>query len=37
LSPSEKEFEFENAIVGGIIPREFIPAIEKGAKETFEK
>jgi len=37
LSPSEKEFEFENAIVGGVIPREFIPAIEKGAKETFEK
>jgi elongation factor G len=37
LSPSEKEFEFENAIVGGIIPKEFIPAIEKGAKETFEK
>jgi len=37
VGPSEKEFEFENAIVGGIIPREFIPAIEKGAKETFEK
>ena len=35
--PSEKEFEFENAIVWGIIPREFIPAIEKGAKETMQK
>ena len=35
--PSEKEFEFENAIVGGIIPREFIPAIEKGAIETMQK
>ncbi len=37
LSPIEKEFEFENAIVWGIIPREFIPAIEKWSKETFEK
>ena len=37
LSLSEKEFEFENAIVWGIIPREFIPAVEKWAKETFEK
>jgi elongation factor G len=27
---------FENKIVGGSIPREFIPAIEKGVKETSE-
>ena len=27
---------FENKIVGGAIPREFIPAIEKGVKETSE-
>lgn len=27
---------FENKIVGGSIPKEFIPAIEKGVKETSE-
>lgn len=27
---------FENKIVGGSIPREYIPAIEKGVKETSE-
>jgi len=30
-------FEFVDAIKGGIIPREFIPAVEKGVKEAFEK
>ncbi len=30
-----KGFEFVNAIVGGAIPREFIPATEKGVKETL--
>ena len=28
-------FEFENGIVGGVIPREFIPAIEKGIREAL--
>jgi len=36
-SDSEEDFEFENAIVGWTIPREFIPSIEKWAKETMEK
>jgi elongation factor G len=27
---------FENKIVGGAIPREFIPAVEKGVRETSE-
>ncbi len=27
--------KFENAIVGGVVPREFIPAIEKGVHEQF--
>jgi len=27
---------FENKIVGGAIPKEFIPAVEKGVKETSE-
>ncbi|WP_299705058.1 elongation factor G [uncultured Pontibacter sp.] len=28
--------EFENAIVGGVIPREFIPAIQKGFEEAMK-
>ena len=32
-----KHFEFVNAIKGGIIPDEYIPAIEKGVKEAMEK
>jgi elongation factor G len=27
---------FENAIVGGVIPKEFIPAVEKGVREAAE-
>ena len=30
-----KGFEFENKIVGGSIPREFIPAIQKGVEEAL--
>jgi len=30
-------FEFVDAIKGGIIPKEFIPAVEKGVKEAMEK
>jgi elongation factor G len=29
-------FEFINKIVGGVIPREYIPAIEKGVREALE-
>lgn len=29
-------FEFENKIVGGAIPREYIPAVEKGVAEAME-
>jgi elongation factor G len=29
-------FEFKNAIVGGVIPKEYIPAVEKGVKEALE-
>ena len=32
-----KGFEFVNEIKGGTIPREYIPAIEKGIKEAMEK
>ncbi len=29
-------FEFVNKIVGGVIPKEYIPAVEKGVKEALE-
>ncbi len=29
-------FVFENAIVGGVIPKEFIPAVEEGVKEATQ-
>jgi elongation factor G len=33
--PRGSGFEFENAIVGGAIPRQFIPAVEKGIIEAM--
>ncbi len=32
-----KGFEFVNEIKGGVIPQEFIPAVNKGVKEAFER
>jgi elongation factor G len=39
LEPLErgKKFEFVNNIKGGIIPQEYIPAVEKGVKEAMDK
>ncbi len=38
VEPAEsgKGFEFVNKVVGGAIPREYIPAVEKGVKERLE-
>ena len=38
VEPSEpgKGFEFVNKVVGGVIPKEFIPAIEKGVRERLD-
>ncbi|MBI3398686.1 MAG: elongation factor G [Deltaproteobacteria bacterium] len=38
VEPQEtgKGFEFENEIVGGTVPKEYIPAVEKGLRETVE-
>jgi elongation factor G len=38
IEPNEKGkgFEFINAIKGGAIPREYIPAIQKGVEETMK-
>jgi elongation factor G len=36
LGPEDKPgLEFENAIVGGVIPREFIPAVQKGFESAM--
>jgi elongation factor G len=31
-----KGFEFVNAIVGGVVPKEYVPAVEKGVQEALE-
>lgn len=38
FTPNEEGagFEFENAIVGGVVPREYIPAVEKGLKDAMQ-
>ena len=33
-APEGTDLEFVNAIVGGVVPKEFIPAVEKGLKEA---
>jgi len=35
--PPASGFVFENAIVGGVIPKEYIPAVEAGVKEAMER
>jgi elongation factor G len=37
IEPSEagSGYEFENAIVGGVVPKEYIPAVDKGVKEQL--
>ena len=31
-----KGFEFKNAIVGGVVPKEYVPAVQKGVQEALE-
>jgi elongation factor G len=37
LGPTEagSGYVFENAIVGGVVPKEYIPAVDKGVRETM--
>jgi elongation factor G len=39
FSPNEegKGFEFENAIVGGVVPREYIPAVQAGLEDALQR
>ena len=36
LDSEDKNYEFVNNIVGGSIPKEFIPAVDRGCKEQME-
>ena len=36
LAPIASGFEFENKIQGGVIPREYVPSVERGLREAME-
>lgn len=36
LIPTEDDYSFENGIVGGVVPREYIPAVDQGIREASE-
>lgn len=37
FSPSAEEFEFAEALFGGSIPKNYVPAVEKGLRESLDK
>ncbi len=37
FEPCEADFEFGDEVVGGAVPRQYIPAVEKGLKECMAK
>lgn len=37
FSPSDKEFEFSEELFGGSIPKNYVPAVEKGLLESLER
>ncbi|MCT4566511.1 MAG: elongation factor G [Maledivibacter sp.] len=37
FEPSTEEFEFNEEIFGGSVPRQYIPAVEKGLRDSLER
>jgi len=37
FAPSQEDFEFVDETVGGCVPKQYIPAVEKGLRECMEK
>ena len=37
FSPSKEVFEFQEALFGGSVPKNYVPAVEKGLRESMEK
>lgn len=37
FSPSQEIFEFSEALFGGSVPKNYVPAVEKGLRESMEK
>lgn len=37
FSPSEEHFVFEEVVVGGSVPKSYIPAVEKGLRESLKQ
>ncbi len=37
FEPSQLDFEFDEEIFGGSVPRQYIPAVEKGLRDSIEK
>ncbi|MDR0596826.1 MAG: elongation factor G [Clostridiales Family XIII bacterium] len=37
FSPSTEEFEFSEELFGGSVPKQYVPAVEKGLKESMVK
>lgn len=37
LADTSKDFEFVDAVVGGVVPRNFIPSVEKGLRENLSR
>ncbi|MBQ3610882.1 MAG: elongation factor G [Firmicutes bacterium] len=37
FSPAQEDFEFSEELFGGSIPKNYVPAVEKGLRESMEK